>query len=123
LELLRLSRFAVVGILATSTHVGVVWLLIGHLAVRPLLANLLAFLVAFGVSFIGQYRWTFRSTRDWRSALWRFLVTALLGFAMNNILLVALLEAGLVSQELSAVLAVGVIPLVTYTLSRLWVFR
>ena len=122
-ELLMLSRFAIVGVAATSIHIGAVWILIRQFHVPPLLANLLAFGGAFAVSFIGQYRWTFRSEQDWSSVLRRFLAVSACGFLLNNVVLFGLLKSHLVSSDLSAALSACVVPLVTYMLNRVWVFK
>ena len=122
-ELLMLSRFAIVGVAATSIHIGAVWILIRQFDVQPLLANLIAFGGAFAVSFIGQYRWTFRSEQDWSSALRRFFAVSACGFVLNNAALVGLLKSQLASPELSAALSACVVPLVTYMLNRVWAFK
>ena len=53
----------------------------------PLSANLIAFAVAFCVSFAGHYRLTFRdSGAHWRDSVLRWLAVSLTGFAANQTL-------------------------------------
>lgn len=122
-ELLTVSRFSVVGITATCIHIGIVWILISESAQNVLIANFVAFLVAFAFSFIGQYFWTFRSTSDLRQTLIRFFFVALGAFLANNLSLVALLRVELLSDLFAAVFAAFVIPLITYLAGRFWAFR
>jgi putative flippase GtrA len=60
-ELLTLFRFGIVGVMATAVHIFVVWVLLNHTHLATLIANALAFLTAFGVSFSGHYFWTFQN--------------------------------------------------------------
>lgn len=122
-EVLTMSRFTLVGIAAACVHISIVWVLITRLGLETLLANLAAFLTAFSVSFAGQYLWTFRSKRYWQSALIRFFLISLFGFAVNNIVLIALLDLGFMSDSLAAVLSACVIPVVTYLAGRYWAFK
>lgn len=122
-EVLTMSRFTLVGITAACVHISIVWALITQLGIETLLANLFAFLIAFIVSFAGQYLWTFRSKRYWKNALIRFFLTSLLGFMVNNIVLIAVLDMEILSDSLTAVLSACVIPLVTYLAGRFWAFK
>jgi len=122
-EVLTLSRFSIVGIAAAFVHIGIVWALISQLGIEALSANLMAFLTAFFVSFTGQYAWTFRSKRNWRSALIRFFLISLLGFVLNNIVLITILDLGIMRDSLAAVLSAGIIPAVTYLAGRFWAFK
>jgi putative flippase GtrA len=122
-EIQKLSRFVAIGVAATAVHMAVVWSLISLVDTEPLLANLAAFLIAFVVSFTGQYFWTFRSTRRLSSAITRFFVVAFSAFLLNNVALVALLNAQLMSASLAAVIAVCVIPAISYVLGRFWAFQ
>ena len=122
-EIMTMSRFTLVGITAACVHIAIVWCLITQFEVETLLANLFAFLTAFIVSFTGQYLWTFRSKRNWQSALIRFFLISLLGFVANNIVLIAVLDLGAMSDSLAAVLSACIIPVVTYLAGRFWAFR
>jgi len=122
-EVLTLSRFTLVGITAAFVHIGIVWVLITQHGIETLLANLVAFLMAFMVSFTGQYLWTFRTKRYWQSALIRFFLISLAGFSGNNIVLISLLDMGVMSDSFAAILSACVIPIVTYLAGRFWAFN
>lgn len=123
LEFMTVSRFTIVGIGATAIHIGVVWVLIGKAEMQPLLANLAAFITAFCFSFTGQYLWTFRSNRNWASAMSRFFMVSLGAFFLNNVVLVVLLGLQVLPATWAAIISAFVIPLLTYTFGRLWAFR
>jgi putative flippase GtrA len=100
----------------------VVWMLIELGNRVPLLANLAAFVTAFMVSFTGHYFWTFQVPGHPGRAVRRFFVISGSAFAINTSLLAVLLEAGWLSDSVSAVLAALVVPIITFFSSRLWGF-
>lgn len=114
--------FIVVGAAAALTHLAV-FTLTRH-AVWPELANALGFCVAFAVSFAGHRLLSFRdASTTLASSLRRFVVTALAGFACNELVFVVLYRAmdwpSLAALVLALVLAAGQ----TFLLSRYWAFR
>ena len=114
--------FIVVGAAAALTHLSV-FTLTRH-AVWPELANALGFCVAFAVSFAGHRLLSFRdASTTLASSLRRFVVTALAGFACNELVFVVLYRAldwpSLAALVLALVLAAGQ----TFLLSRYWAFR
>jgi putative flippase GtrA len=119
----QIIRFAIVGIGATLTHMLAALALLHFLKVSPLTGNFIGFLVAFVVSFTGHYFWTFSRPGKHRRALLRFFVTALAGFLINTMVLVALLADGRISETLSLAFAIAVIPAVTFLIGRFWAFR
>ena len=114
--------FVVVGAAAAVTHLLVFMLAQSHM--WPELANALGFVVAFFVSFSGHRNLSFRDagTTVAQSFL-RFAVTALAGFAGNEIIFVLLLR-GLGWPSLQALLVALVFAAgQTLLLSRFWAFR
>jgi putative flippase GtrA len=61
--ILQLARFGVVGVAAMTVHWLVVMVLV-PLGLLPLIANMIAFAIAFNVSYIGHRNWTFASAID-----------------------------------------------------------
>lgn len=122
-EVLTAARFGVVGLAATALHIGVVWILLSHTALPALLANLIAFLCAFGISFTGNYIWTFSAPGSPGRAMRRFFLISLAAFIANSMLLAAILAGGWLSPRLAAVASASMAPSITFLASRLWGFR
>ena len=114
--------FVVVGASAALTHLWV-FMLAEHL-MWPELANALGFCVAFLVSFAGHRRLSFADAQTplWQS-LRRFAVTALGGFATNEVLFVILLRGFDWPSWLALVTALVVAAGQTFVLSRYWAFK
>lgn len=120
----EIARFGSVGLAATAVHAGVYAVLVSSgAAAGPQASNLIAFAVAFVVSFLGHHNFTFRNSgRSAGGAAARFLVVALAGYALNAGF-VALTTGALAEPPLVAVLfMLFVTPVVTYVLSKLWAF-
>lgn len=111
-------RFLIIGALATLTHL-VCALALAWSApdLSVYLINAVAFAIAFLVSFYGHTYVTFRRG----GSMARFLLVALAGFGLNNLLLHGGKRAGL-AQEVALVLAIGLVPVFTYIASSLWAF-
>lgn len=121
----QLARFGVVGVAAMAVH----WLVVAALVplgAAPLIANIVAFAVAFNVSYAGHRRWTFAAATPAAPAsgtpFWRFLGVALLSFALNETLYYGLLRQGMEYRLALFVVLVAVAAL-TFVLSRYWAFR
>ncbi|HAA46080.1 MAG: GtrA-like protein [Halomonas sp. 54_146] len=114
-----LARFGGVGVIATLVHLSVAAVaFIVWPTISPFLANLMAFIVAFQISFWGHRRFTFR--KDGRA--YRFFLLALGGFALNNGVLAALLIASSVDGIFAIVIATFTVPLLMYVAARFWAF-
>lgn len=119
----QLIAFASVGALATLVHIGVAEGVHVLARVPGYLATLVGFGVAFLVSYMGHFHLTFRGEAEHKEAVWRFFAVALSGFFLSLAALL-LLEQGLGLRPVIALpLSVLVIPIYTFMLSKLWVFR
>lgn len=116
--------FIAVGCAAAAVHWVVVVAAVEAAGWRPLVANVGGWLVALGVSFAGHHHLSFRGhgVPLFGSAR-RFVAVSATGFAVNEGVYAATLQwSGLRYQMLLA----GVLTLVavmTWLLSRYWVFR
>lgn len=119
----QVPLFALVGAAATLTHV------IAALAARelaglsPMGANLVGYLAAVGVSYLGNARFTFRRAVLHGPQFARFVAVSLLGLALTQGLTWLLVER--LGWSFSAGLAVVAIavPALSFVLQRLWAFR
>ena len=114
--------FLVVGGVAALTHMAVFALAQDHM--WPEVANALGFGVAFFVSFAGHRLLSFRdAATSVRTSFGRFVITALAGFAANEMVFVLLLRGlgwpSLVALFCALAFAAGQ----TFLLSRFWAFR
>ena len=122
-EALTFARFFLVGIVATLIHMIVAAILIASFSVPVFLSNLIAFLVAFLFAFSGHYIWTFRKKANLYRSLIRYFTISGTAFATNNLVLLGLVKSGRLSDMVSVILAALIIPLISYTASRLWGFK
>ncbi|MDO6526090.1 GtrA family protein [Motilimonas sp. 1_MG-2023] len=123
----QLVSFAVVGVGATLTHAMVFHALYAWVNVAQLPANILGFLVAFSVSYLGQFKWTFKTeaqaVTSQKKAFIRFAKTAAIGLLLN------LTWAGITIDWLGLhhyvylVLLTFVTPVVIFALNKFWVFK
>ncbi|MDI9332380.1 MAG: GtrA family protein [Alphaproteobacteria bacterium] len=113
--------FGLVGLSAAAVQTGVFAAL--RTAIWPELANALGFAVAFGVSFLGHRRLSFSDTTlAPQQSLKRFVITALLGFAANELSFTMMWRCFEWPSLLSLWLAMGVAAAQTFVLGRYWAF-
>ena len=122
-EMVIAARFGLVGMVSTTIHILVVWLLLVSTVFSPIVANTFAFLTAFGVSFVGNYRWTFGSPGNVGRAIKRFLLISVSAFLMNTLLLAILLRGEWFSPIVAAIFSAAVVPFMTFVTSRFWGFQ
>lgn len=113
-EALQALRFIAVGGVATATHMAVATLLYALMHGRTIaLANFIAWLVAFSVSFWGHQRVTFKR----QTTLHRFLLMSLTGLGINYAALGLLLLTPL-SPLLAMLIAIATAAVSTYILAK-----
>lgn len=116
-------RFIIVGVSALLTHWLVVILLVSAAGLPPLLANVIAFLVAFNVSYFGHRHLTFNaSERSHRQTLPRFATVAASSFLVNETLYWLLLNFTPLRYDLAMLLVLGTVAGMTYLLGKFWAF-
>ncbi|MDB5954723.1 GtrA family protein [Ramlibacter sp.] len=122
-SLIRLASFVVVGGLAAAVHLGMVILLVGTFRWPPLAANVGGWMVAFIVSFLGQWQLTFRTRRApaWQAAR-RFLAISGTGFAANECAYALLLHWSRLPYDVTLAGVLLAVAVMTYLLSSHWAF-
>lgn len=118
----EIFAFGVVGITAFLVHFTVVAVTV-PLGVAPLVANVLGFLAAFAVSFVGHRRWSFPAEgRPVAPALRRFAVVAVSGFALNESAYAVLLRSTQLDYRVALFIVLVAVAGLTWLAGRYWAF-
>ena len=122
-NLKQISRFGLVGVLATAVHVCVGLGLHEGAGMRPLWANLIAFGCALGVSFFGQTRLTFPDSTADGGAFVRFAVVAVSGLGLNQLIVWVVTSLFGGAYWLALVIIILTVPGLTFVLLKFWALR
>ena len=128
-ELFRsLVWFGLVGFSAMLVHFLAVTALFVPIGITPLNANILGFLTAFGVSYLGHSKLTFKkesllSRKEKVAEIIKFFGVALTGFFMNQALFFALLSYTSLGLNLSLGITLILVSGLTFILSKFWAFK
>lgn len=115
-------RFALVGVAATLTHALALTLLVEACHTDATLSNGLAFALAVQITYWGQRLWVFRRKPADARGLVRFAVTAAIGLALNVAIMALVVDGLRLDYRIGFGLALLAVPLVSFILSRKWVF-
>lgn len=119
----QLFWFGVVGVTAMLIHLGSVALILVPLGLAPLIANIIAFILAFQVSYAGHRYFTFRNQETTVSrSRGRFFLVAVMSFAVNELLYWALLKYTLLDFRIALALVLVAVATLTFVLARYWAF-
>lgn len=117
----QLSRFSVVGVLATLTYLVVANLLFFISDMDLAWASVLAYLAGMVVSFTGQSRFTFGVTRNRLDQVVKFALLSAVGIGVS-FGLVRAAEILQIAPVFATISAAVIIPVFTFVIMRIWVF-
>lgn len=119
----QLMRFGVIGVIAAITHYGIaIYLTNSHFSAAW--ANLIAFVIAFWVSYFGHRYFSFDAGDvSHQQTLPRFILVAVLGFILNESLLLLMLHFTKISMALGLPFIIILTAISTFILSRQFAFN
>lgn len=120
--LFQLAIFGVVGVSATLTHYFVALFCHELGQIEIYYANVLGYCAAVAISYFGHGKLTFRRQLSMAVFL-RFAVVSLTTLGFSELLLLALEHGLALSHRISLAVVVCTIPVITFLLSKLWVFK
>lgn len=121
----QFMRFSVTGCLSTAVHFSLVAFLVSIMKFLPITANVIAFLIAFIVSYVGHKNFTFATQYQTvhQQALLRFFIIATISFILNETLYYYFLYALHLNYLLALIIVLSSVSCFTFTLSRTWAFK
>jgi putative flippase GtrA len=121
-EFWRLTRFSVVGAIATVVHIGAAMIAVAVAGTNPTVGAMIGFVAAFAVSYLGHLRFTFAATGRYRHYLLKFAVSSLASFLLSTTSVwVATAILGIDYKPALIALAI-IVPVCNYLVNRFWVF-
>jgi len=120
----ELLMFLVVGTAAALAHLSIVWLTVSAAGLGPLQANIIGFLGALNISYLGHSRLTFgRAKKLSIKTFAQFAIIASAGFTVNQIAYYYGLQWFGVTFYLPILMVVLVmVAAFTFVFSKIWVF-
>ena len=120
----QLFVFCVIGGVASLINFVVLVFIVECFHWQPLPANIIAFFIAYQISFFGHHYATFRgkATASKRKVWVKFLVVALFSFVLNEGLF-ALFLLIIPWYPLALFFTLASVPPITFVLAKLWAFR
>ena len=118
-------KFCVVGASAALTHYAVLMFIL-HFSSMPLaLGNLIAFVVAFWVSYFGHRIFTFNVQNiQHQQALPKFMMVAVFGFIFNEVFLLSTHHLfPMIHLSILIILTIGITAIFTFFLSKFFAFK
>lgn len=119
-EILKIVRFALVGVIATAIYIGISFMLL-NCDWNPRLVNLIAFISSTLASYFGHYFFTYRAQDShWRLGAKFILATAILT-AICGIFHAVILAFG-VSPAWAVIVVSMTYPPISFALNHFWAF-
>lgn len=116
-------RFGIVGMTATFIHAAIGYLLVERIQVTVQVANLLGFLSAWSISYIGHSQLSFRGHGQGKQAFFRFVIHSAAMFLMSLGIAMYLQSSLQINQSFMPVIAAFSIPLISLLSTKIFVFR
>ena len=118
----QFSKFATVGAVGTLVHYVVLILMVSGLALSPILGTSTGALAGALVNYVLNHHYTFGGGASHARALPRFMLMAAVGLGLNATIVGMLTHFG-IHYLVAQVLATGIVLVVNYLVSKLWIFH
>ncbi|MGL6029174.1 MAG: GtrA family protein [Legionella sp.] len=120
----QLLFFVSIGASAALVHIITVLSLVTYLELSPLLANVIAFLIAFNVSYLGHRYVTFaRLDNQKKLSLPHFFLVASTGGIINEGLYYLILRYTHINYLMALIMVLAMVAVYSFILSRFWACR
>lgn len=124
LELLRqFASFFGVGSVSALGHFGTLILLVQGFGMAAVPASAAGALVGAWINYSLNYRYTFRSSKKHREALFKFAVVAVVGLLLNTLFMWLGVEIFLIHYLLSQLVTTGLVFIWSFLANRYWTFH
>jgi putative flippase GtrA len=114
--------FSVVGAIGTLGHYSVLIILVELFDLNPVLATTFGFITGALINYILNYHITFKSKKAHKEALTKFLLVAVIGAAINSLIMYLGTEIIGLHYMISQILATGLVLILNFIVNKYWTF-
>jgi putative flippase GtrA len=115
-------RFAGVGVIGTGAHYLALVSLVQFAGVNPIVSSMVGFALGGLVNYFLNYHFTFQSNQPHQSAMAKFFTVALLGLALNSLIVTLGIKKLAIHYLWAQLIATGVVLIWNFGSNRLWTF-
>jgi putative flippase GtrA len=119
----QFSSFAVVGVVATSSHYALLIGLVEIFGISAVPAALVGFCAGGTVSYLLNRRHVFRSNAPHEEAITRFATVAIVGFGLTYLFMSLFVEKAHIPYLLAQVVTTGIVMFWNFVAHKMWTFR
>ena len=119
----ELISFATVGLSATLTHASVGFLVAAHFDISGAYANVIGFICAWWISFLGHFHFSFQDHGQGWAAFWRFTLHSILIFGAAHSLTLLASHLHLHDSRVVPVIGSLMTPMVSFFAYKFFVFK
>ena len=117
----RVLRFCATGLIITTLHAFIVWVMVGLFLNSPPLSNGVAFIVATMTSYTINTLWSFSQPLQ-RHTLYKFICVSIIGF-IASVAIAWIAQMFGLNYLLGIVGVVLIVPVLTFVLHSNWTYR
>ncbi|MGV6826839.1 MAG: GtrA family protein [bacterium] len=117
------SRYVLVGLLSTATHVGVLAMQMEWLDMDILVATVIAFTASLIVSFALNYVFAFRSNSKVIESAIKFTIVCVAGLTLNVLVMEIFVNRVGLHYGFATLVAIVVVTINNFSLHYFWTFR
>jgi putative flippase GtrA len=118
----QFARFCLVGSVGTAVHYSALVAIV-HFQGKPLIGSVVGFVMGALVSYVFNYRYTFRSAMPYPETFAKFFTTACAGLVLNTLIMGLLIGLSNVHYFVSQLLATAGVAFWNFTVNLRWTFR
>ncbi|WP_018753875.1 GtrA family protein [Paenibacillus sanguinis] len=116
---LNFIKYGLVGVLGTIVHTAILTLCVEFLNINPKYSTVLGFIGSLILSFKLNSIWTFKGTKN---SFFKYAAVCSVGLLLNVFIMILFVDILRYSYLIGQGVAIILIPIFNFTLSRYWVF-
>ncbi|MBO2944778.1 GtrA family protein [Paenibacillus sp. F411] len=121
--LFNFIQYGIVGAIGTLVHTVILAACVEYLNLSPVLSTVIGFVFSLVISYKLNSIWTFKNRGEGVNRFLKYTITCSYGLLVNILIMYMMVNVLHYSYMLGQLIAVMVVPIINYSLSRYWVFN